>query len=549
MGGRIWIEDSQPGKGTTICFTVRIGLAKQSRSRQRALIEQVGPQLRGIRVLVVDDNEVSREILAEMLRYFHVDVGTAANGPGALAALAEASDRPYDLVLMDWRMPGMNGDEVTRRIHGGTLIVRHPKVVMVTAYGREDVIRLAEQAGIDGFLIKPVSPSTLLDTILSVLGRGHVPGSNDKPRTSSPDPAAAPQLAGARLLLVEDNDINREFAGELLRSEGIEVDEAVNGKEAVEKVQGHDYDAVLMDIQMPVMDGLQAARHIRALATAPGGEHFAALPLIAMTALAMAHDAEKSLAAGMNDHVTKPVAPDRLLAVLAKWVRVPEARRNARPDAQSAAASVSTIPPEFLSLTSLDACAGIRRIGGKIKAYGRQLRRFRENYADAVERLRRLSAERSLQPVEEYCHALKGVTGNIGATALFAKVGAIDDRLKQGQLPTEDELVETETLLHAVMRDIDSLSTTTRQADESATVSSAVRLDRDVLRDRLARLAKALEFDLGEAEPLLAELRDGTGNTPLEPDIAAIAARVDVFDIDSARALLDTVQDRLNSVT
>jgi PAS domain S-box-containing protein len=549
MGGRIWIEDSQLGKGTTICFTVRLGLAKQSRSRQRALIEQVGPQLRGVRVLVVDDNEVSREILAEMLRYFHIDVGTAANGPGALAALAEVSDRPYDLVLMDWRMPGMNGDEVTRRIRSDTLIARRPKVVMVTAYGREDVIRLAEQAGIDGFLIKPVSPSTLLDTILSVLGRGHVPGSDDKPRTALPDLAGAPQLAGARLLLVEDNDINREFAGELLRSEGIEVDEAVNGKEAVEKVQQRDYDAVLMDIQMPVMDGLQAARHIRALAAAPGDERFAALPLIAMTALAMAHDAEKSQAAGMNDHVTKPVAPDRLLAVLAKWIHLPDERRIARPEAPSATESAPTIPPEFLSLTSLDARAGIRRIGGKIEAYDRQLRRFRKHYAGAVEKLRRLTKEGSLQQAEEYCHALKGVTGNIGATTLFAKVGAIDDGLKQEQLPTEDELLEAETLLQHVLRDIDSLAATTGQTEESAAPSSTIRLDREVLRDRLERLAQTLEFDLGEAEPLLAELRDGTGNTPLEPDIAAIAARVDVFDIDSARALLASVQDRLKSVT
>ncbi|HSG22399.1 MAG TPA: ATP-binding protein, partial [Azonexus sp.] len=159
MGGRIWVEDSQPGQGTTICFTVQLQIARQAQARQRELVEQAGPLLAGIRVLVVDDNEVSLEILAEMLRFFRLEVSTAASGPAALAALQAATANPYDLVLMDWRMPGMNGDEATQRIHRDAAIPHQPKIVMVTAYGREDVIHLAEQAGVDGFLIKPVSPS------------------------------------------------------------------------------------------------------------------------------------------------------------------------------------------------------------------------------------------------------------------------------------------------------------------------------------------------------------------------------------------------------
>ena len=131
---------------------MHLQIALQAQARQRELVEQAGPLLKGIRVLVVDDNEVSREILAEMLRFFQLDVDTAPNGPAALAALQAAADNPYDLVLMDWRMPGMNGDEATQRIHRDAAIPRQPKVVMVTAYGREDVIRLAEQAGVDGFL-------------------------------------------------------------------------------------------------------------------------------------------------------------------------------------------------------------------------------------------------------------------------------------------------------------------------------------------------------------------------------------------------------------
>jgi len=539
MGGRIWVEDSQPGKGTTICFTVQLKIAQQAQARRRALVEQAGPLLEGVRVLVVDDNEVSREIMAEMLRYFHIDVGTAANGPSALTVLENADEHPYDLVLMDWRMPGMNGDEATRRLHADPKIAHQPKVIMVTAYGREDVIRLAGQSGVYGFLIKPVSPSTLLDSILSALGRGRILGTDDKPRMS-PDLAVSGQLVGARLLLVEDNDINREFATELLRSEGIAVDEAVNGQEAVEKVLRGEYDAVLMDVQMPVMDGLEAARRIRALATTPGNERFATLPIIAMTALAMAHDTENSQSAGMNDHVTKPISPNRLMAVLAKWVRIPAHRVGVR----VADTSATELPAEFLALSSLDTREGVRRIGGKIESYRRQLNRFRENYADAVGQLQRLASEQNLQRAEEYCHLLKGVTGNIGASLLYAKLSDIDTALKQNQFPDAAQLEEMHALLLNVMRDIDSLA-----ASPEPTMSSiAVPLAPEQLRERLERLGEALAYDLGSAEPLLVELRTGVSGAALETEIAAIAAKVDVFDIDAAQARLSALLSTLHDL-
>ncbi|HJX58410.1 MAG TPA: response regulator, partial [Thiobacillus sp.] len=483
MGGRIWVEDSRPGQGTTVCFTVHLQIALHAQARQRELVEQAGPLLKGIRVLVVEDNEVSREILAEMLRFFRVDVDTAPNGPAALAMLQSAAANPYDLVLMDWCMPGMNGDEATQRIHRDAAIPRQPKIVMVTAYGHEYVIHLSEQAGVDGFLVKPVSPSTLLDTILSVLGRGRIFGVADKHHEKSPDLAVSGKLAGARVLLVEDNDINREFVVELLRSEGIVVDEALNGAQAVDRVQQQDYDAVLMDIQMPVMDGLEATRRIRALAGVPGGERFARLPIIAMTALAMAQDAEQSRAAGMNDHVTKPIEPDRLMAALANFVRL-SAGRTDKPVriAAEAAPQTGEIPPDLQALTSLDAREGVRRIGGKADAYRKQLRRFREHYSDAATQLQRLAAERDVQQAEEYCHALKGVAGSIGAQALYEKVAAIDVRLKRGALPEADESDAMRTLLEQVLHDIASLD-----SGSAAPTPAAAPLAPDRLRDRLER--------------------------------------------------------------
>jgi len=542
MGGRIWVEDSQPGRGTTICFTVQLKIARQAQVRQRELVEQVGPMLAGIRVLVVDDNEASREIMAEMLRFFHLDVAEAANGAAALAALRAASAQPFDLVLMDWRMPGMHGDEVTQRLHCDPAIEPQPKVVMVTAYGREDVIRLAEQAGVNGFLVKPVSPSTLLDTILSVLGRGRILGKDERQRASLPGPAISGRLCGARVLLVEDNEINREFACELLRSEGMEVDEARDGREAVEMVQRQSYDAVLMDIQMPVMDGLEAARKIRMLAGAPGGERFGTLPIIAMTALAMAQDADKSQAAGMNDHVTKPIAPERLMAALARWVHLPKKRPGASA-ANVTAQSTAEFPPAMSALESLDAGEGIRRIGGKVEAYCKQLRRFREHYFDAGARLPRMLQEQGLEPAREYCHALIGVTGNIGATALYRRLVEIDARLKYGRVPDDGELDDMRFLLQRVIADIDSLDLTASPA--AGTASSA--LQRAELIDRLDRLAPALESDLGAAERLLAELHAGVVGDVGQRAISEIAAKIDVFAVDEALALIAHLRERLNS--
>jgi signal transduction histidine kinase/CheY-like chemotaxis protein/integral membrane sensor domain MASE1 len=530
MGGRIWVEDSRPGKGTIICFTLRLPIARAAQAHQRRLVDEAGPLLKGVRTLVVDDNEVSRSILAELLNYFHLEVSTAADGPTALAALRAT---PCDLVLMDWRMPGMNGDEVAQRITGDPGIPHKPRVIMVTAYGREEVIRRAEQAGVDGFLIKPVSPSTLLDTVLVVLGRGRLLATEETSRSANPVAVPVEQLAGAHLLLVDDNEINREFAIELLRSEGMTVDEAINGAEAVAQVQRQDYDAVLMDVQMPVMDGLEATRRIRALASQPGGDRFATLPIIAMTALAMAGDAEQSKAAGMNDHVTKPIAPERLMASLAQWVRLPPGRQS--PAAAITARPNAEMPEDLRQLSCFDALAGVRRIGGNAEAYRKQLRRFREHYSNAAAELRRLAASPG-PAAEEYCHALKGVAGNLGARALQAKFSDIDDGLKSTVPPDEATLAEVEALLGQAIAEIDRLA-----SPPAAPRPVGEPLAAGALRNLLARLGHALEYDLGAAEPLISELRAGVAGTSFEADAEAIATLVDSFDIDAALSRLRTL--------
>jgi len=537
MGGRIWLEQSQPGKGSRFCFTVQLEIAEQAQVRRRLLLEQAGPLLKGIRVLVVDDNDAAREILLTMLKFFRIEASAAANGGEALGMLKNASGQTFDLVLLDWRMPGMNGDELARRIRADASLQK-PKILMMTAYGRAEVIKLAEQAGVDGLLLKPVSPSTLLDTMLSALGRRSIPGVS-KPYQSGLKAGTNWDFSGVRLLVVEDNEINREFTAELLRSMNIIVEEAVDGAEAVEKVQQRDYSLVLMDIQMPVMDGLESARRIRALAKHEGGERYASLPIIAMTALAMAQDEENSVQAGMNDHIAKPVDPERLMLTLAKWL--PAGKRTVSALVE-ATADTTELPADLMALHSLDAAQGIYHIGGNAEAYRKQLHRFRKHYRAAADELERLIAEQGLAAGERYCHTLKGVSGNLCANELFACVAALDGALKQGTLPQASQFERLRHLLQQVMIEIDGLV-----ASKNVAATAGPTLGRDELLARLGTLATLLESDLGAAELPLAQLRDGMVGGDDEQPIAEIAAKVDEFAIDEALRLIAALRERLNA--
>ncbi len=534
MGGRIWVEASQLGKGTTMCCTVQLQISPKAQINQRKLIEQAGPLLKGIRVLIVDDNEASRQIFSEMLASFELDVRVAANGLEALKQLKQSADKPFDVVLMDWHMPGMNGDEVIRHIHA-SVAQPQPKIIMVTAYGREDVMNLADQAGVDGFLIKPVTPSTLLDAILSVLGRGRILDSREK--TDDKDVVAtSPNFAGNHLLLVEDNDINREFAVGLLHSMNIEVDEAVNGEVAVAMVQQQSYNGVLMDIQMPVMDGLEATRHIRALAKQQGGEYFAKLPIIAMTAMAMAKDAEECQQAGMNDFVTKPVSPESLTATLTKWLPVSSQTVVKEPADTSDGA-------DMLSLRSFNAAQGIHRIGGRAEDYRKQLMRFRAHYAEAVNELQRLIREEGIASGEAYCHALKGVSGNLSANELFACATELDDLLKQGKIPEPEQFEHLRQLLQQAMHEIDGLSVAAVTKPAAATV-----LSHDALLSKLAALSSLLNEDVGAAQQLLTELSASVVGTETEQAVDEIANKLDAFEIDDALALIKKLRSKLDEM-
>jgi PAS domain S-box-containing protein len=423
MGGEIWVE-SQPGQGSTFIFSASFGLGKEK--AKKGLVPS--RDLRGMKVLVVDDNATSRQILQEILKSFTFEVTQAASGEEGLAEIEKASpDHPFELVVMDWKMPGMDGIEASRIIKTHPHLSKIPAIIMVTNYSREEIMGQAEDAGLDGFLIKPVSPSSLFDTIMQTFGDRVADRAPAPPKEVALEGRVGQTIQGARVLLVEDNEINQQVAMEILAGAGVKVSLATNGREAVKAVSEDDFDAVLMDVQMPVMDGYEATQVIR---RDPRRQD---LPIIAMTAHAMAGDKAKSLAAGMNDHITKPIDPDELYRTLGQYLGRPATQAEAEPAAAEPARPIMPEEAEALpKLDGIDVAAGLKRLLGNQKTYLRILRQFGKDSQGAAEAIKAYASAGKDQEAAILAHTLKGAAGNIGASGLQEAAAALEGWFKGG---------------------------------------------------------------------------------------------------------------------
>ncbi|HXY38885.1 MAG TPA: response regulator, partial [Vicinamibacteria bacterium] len=522
MGGEVGVA-SEPGRGSTFFFTARL---RRGEHRSRRL--EPSPDLRGRRVLVVDDNPLAVQTLGEMLRSMTFRVDETASAKEALVRVqeADAASDPYAIAFLDWRMPGMDGIEAARRIAAMPLSAR-PRRVIVTAYGREEVFHEAEGAGLDGVLVKPVSPSLLFDTTIRALAGEAKPA----PTAAAAQPVDSPgRLRGARVLLVEDNELNQQVALELLQAAEVEVDLAVNGAEAVERVQRDPYGLVLMDLQMPVMDGFEATRRIRALA---GYER---LPILAMTANAMAGDRERSLAAGMNDHVTKPIDPDALFEALLRWLPgcapAPAAPHRAQLAADDPLASVP----------GLDSADGLRRVLGKREAYLGLLRTFAHGQAGAPAVIRAALADGRTTDALRAAHTLKGVAGSIGAHQVQAEAAALEAALRR-EAPASELLPLVESTATTLQAFLAAVTTVIPPEVEPPATDGPV--DPAALKAAVSRIEKLLEQDdveavaaVEEAAPLLAAFGEQAG---------ALRSLVKAYRFEDARALLREASATLDS--
>jgi two-component system, sensor histidine kinase and response regulator len=429
MGGDVGVE-SAPGKGSTFWFSARLGIGE---SKRRELVPN--PDLRGRRALVVDDNEHARMVIADMLESMTFLPSQAASGSAAIDEVRRAAEagEPYDVVYLDWRMPGMDGMETARRIRALGLDST-PMFLMVTAYGREEVLKEAQAAGIDNVLVKPVNPSILFDTTVSVLGR-HAPAVQaDQERSAATPENRVAALRGARILLVEDNDINQQVARELLEDAGLVVDVADNGEIALQKVRSGDWDLVFMDMQMPVMDGVTATQRIRSM----GG--FERLPIVAMTANAMEQDRRKCLAAGMNDFLVKPIDPDDMWSILLRWVR-PRVQKEAPAPVSAASVSAPVAAPDGLpkGIDGLDTALGLSRMMGKKPLYLAMLRRYLASQQSVLGDIRRAIGEEDFETAERLAHTAKSVSGNVGAVAVQERAGELEMALRERRDASELE--------------------------------------------------------------------------------------------------------------
>jgi two-component system sensor histidine kinase/response regulator len=383
-------------------------------------------------VLIVDDNPSAREILQEPLTTIASRVDAVASGKEAIAAVqSHDTSEPYDIVFMDWRMPGMDGLQASRHIKGDETLRHKPAIVLVTAFGREEVREEAERLQLDGFLMKPVTKSMIVDTLVNVFAAG---GGSAGGTVQAADGS---RLRGARILLAEDNEINQQIAVELLQGAGASVRVANNGREAVELLAASippPFDLVLMDLQMPEMDGYQATTKLRSDA------RLASLPIIAMTAHATIEERQRCLAAGMNDHVSKPIDPEALFETVGRFytpspdVNVPIAPGTDRD---------VTAPPKLPAIAGLDTADGVARVGGNQKLYVKLLRDFAAEQKTAVDQVRAALESGDVARAERAAHTLKGVAGNIGAKEVQAAAGTLEklirDRAASERIATATE--------------------------------------------------------------------------------------------------------------
>lgn len=555
MEGNIWVE-SEPGQGSTFLFTAQFGKQKGVVSQRRSAASELG----AFRVLVVDDNLSACEILSTMLAGFGLRVDHANDGQTAINKLEKANEYdPYKLIITDWKMPGMDGIETIRHIQHQSQLTEIPTVIMVTAYGREDAANASDGININAFLTKPVTASTLLDAIMLAMGK-EVQSDQRETLRHGEAVKSVDSLRGATILLVEDNEINQELAEEILTTNGMLVTLASNGQEALDLLQENTFDGVLMDCQMPVMDGYTATGQIRQTMKLTD------LPVLAMTANAMAGDREKVLDAGMNDHIAKPINVNAMFQTMAKWITPSNPISDMSPVSNhlsygELSQTGSSLKPAnkqiseqeiiFPNLPGINTEIGLIHAQNNRPLYWKLLTKVAQNqadfvteYNDAVEKNDWLSAER-------IAHTLKGVSGSIGAEKLQQLAGQLEQDSKQERWQ-ESLWVEICAAHAEVIQGLQSLPAKPPVSSNTAapeTAQSTSTVDISQLTEVINTLSNQItEYDT-EATDTLDQHNELLHSLPeLSVAVKALEKAIDNYDFETAENHIEQMKTCISTL-
>lgn len=523
MGGDIWVE-SEKGTGSTFYFTIQSEIQLGEQSKRRPALAELG----SLRILVVDDNATAREILSQMLAQFGFRVDQANGGDEAMEKLqSEDLIDPFELVLMDWKMPGKDGVEVARDIQNSDSIKCIPTIIMVTAYGREEASSAATGVNISSYLTKPVTPSSMLDGILTAMGKEVVSHRNEA-KSDQRAKEATEKLAGANILLVEDNEMNQELAMELLSLNNIDVTLAENGLEAVKAVKSQSFDGVLMDCQMPVMDGYAATREIRL------HEEFKSLPILAMTANAMAGDREKVLDAGMNAHIAKPIDVNDMFITMAKWITPKNPKKVLERNEEAQEIEIPDLP-------GIDVDKGLATTQNNKKLYLKLLKRFREGNGSFAQEFTDAFDAGDTESAIRLAHTLKGTAGNIGAFDLFNLARKLESKTKH-----ESDGMEIDSLVNTLSEELNKVLLGLGAIADTSN-SKSTELDRNKLDSLIATLAEQVEDFDTEAAETLEQMEPMLIGTSYEPSYKALNDALVAYDFEAAEMALEALKQDLSS--
>lgn len=544
MKGEIWVE-STPGQGSTFVFTATFGyqdheiwpvnIAENLRHQQ-------------LKVLVIDDNPMAVEIMTNMLSSLHFNAEGAASGQEGLAALIEkGAHEGFDLALIDWQMPDMDGLETSRRIKEHPSLIAQPEIIMVSAYNLAELEDELNTLGIKKHLTKPVTESQLFDAIVDVFGVNQHENRIRHPMSrKSKDPKQLTHLQGAKILLVEDNKINQQIAQEILQNAGLSVRIAGDGQQALQALNEDKYDAVFMDIQMPVMDGYEATKKIRE------NPLFKNLPIIAMTAHAMAGDREGCLEAGMNDYVTKPIHPASVLKTLARWIDPVRDQAACALEAAAADNDPDTgDQPRGLALPaiqSLDTEDGLSRLEGNWKLYMKILKQFHADYRDLENHLRAALSAGDFNSAARWAHTIKGVAANIGGHDLSLASAELETAIQQNNLPAMDSSLDNfSARLAAVREDIKNLEEQPAPSEPTAmSPDEDTAIDITLVGPLLSSLYTMLENGLVEAVDHAHILKNQLRHSSFKEPLQHLVKNIEAFDMDQALIDLQAIASDLN---